>query len=195
MERMACDDEAAIRAARVISRGGVVVFPTDTVYGVGCDPYNSGAVKRVYDIKGRDPSKAFPVLARSTDVARSVAKMDSAASLLASRFWPGSLTMILEVTDRGLEKSLGLCGRIAIRVPAGRCVGLILQKCGMVVGTSANTSGRMSPADPADVSLECDLFLDGGVIPGGRESTIVDATKNDVAIIRQGIITREMMSL
>ena len=183
--REACGPESTARAARIILDGGVVAFPTDTVYGLGCDPYNREAVDRIYHIKRRDRSKPLPVLACDADTASGISRMGAGAARLAARHWPGPLTMILEVTDRALAASMCLEDGVAVRVPGGACAPALLEGCGMVVGTSANVSGEPSPVRAEDVRIECDLLLDGGIC-GGMPSTIVDARIDPVKLVRRG---------
>ncbi len=193
MNRVHCNSQGVAQAAQIISEGGTAVFPTDTVYGIGCDPYNRDAVRRIYSIKHRNTSKALPVLAYSTDMIWQIAEESHTAHTLATKFWPGALTMILDVKDSLLEESLNLDGRIALRVPAGRCIRALLRKCGMVVGTSANQSGAPSPVNPDCISVSCDIMLDGGTISGGQESTIVSVTRERMTIVREGAISRETL--
>ena len=184
-----CNAESARRAAEMLRAGGVVAFPTDTVYGVGCDPYNADAVRRVYRIKGRDASKPLPVLVRSAEVARGIGRMGDEAAALASRHWPGPLTIIVEVTDRALAGSMGLPGSVAVRVPGGRCISRLLDMCDMVTGTSANRSGEPSPVRAADVTIRCDMVLDGGAAPRGAESTILDGRPGGgLRVVRRGAL-------
>lgn len=188
MQRAKCGSESVKRAARIIQDGGVVVFPTDTVYGVGCDPYNYDAVRRIYDIKGRDLSKPLPVLVKSVEVARCIGHMRVDATRLAAQHWPGPLTIIIEIADKRLASSMGLDGSVGVRVPSGRCIDMLLDTCGMVVGTSANASGRTSPPSPDDIEIDCDMLLDGGVV-SGTESTIVDArVDGNTSIVRRGVL-------
>ncbi len=191
MNRVPCGPQTAARAASLISKGGVAVFPTDTVYGLGCDPYSGAAVRRIYRIKGREASKPLPVLARSRREVERIAGMGTVAGELADRFWPGPLTMVLNLLDPALESSMGLDGRIAVRVPSGRCIGMLLERCGLLVGTSANPSGAAPPTDPDDVSVDCDIMLDGGTASGGRESTIVDICGGSVSVVRLGAVSEE----
>lgn len=195
MEAVACGPEAVSRAAKLVRSGGVVVFPTDTVYGIGCDPYNAAAVRRIYRIKGRTPSKPLPVLARTRADARRIADMNQVASGLAERFWPGPLTMILGLRDARLAEAMGLDGRVAVRVPGGRCVGMLLEACGFLVGTSANPSGSEAPGDPGSVLVEADMLLDGGAIAGGQESTIVNVSDGGVEVVRAGALSRDELGL
>ena len=191
MERVPCDPAGAAAAARVIGRGGVVVYPTDTVYGLGCDPYDAEAVRRVFRIKGRDWAKPFPVLARSSEAASRVADLGPAAERLASVFWPGRLTMVLRLRDASLREPMGLGRTVAVRVPGGACVQAILAECDLIVGTSANASGSPPTRDPSDLlELGCDLLVDGGLSPG-TESTIVDVSAGTVRYLREGAVARE----
>ena len=117
-----CDDKGIAEASDTIRDGGVVIFPTDTVYGIGCDPYDEKAVEKIYKIKSRDSSKPLPVLVHSMEVASKIAEFDKHSEKLARNFWPGPLTLILKLTDKRLVKSLNIDKKIALRVPNNRCV-------------------------------------------------------------------------
>ena len=195
MNRVPCAPQTVAKAASLISKGGVAVFPTDTVYGLGCDPYSGAAVRRVYRIKGREASKPLPVLARSRREVERIADMDVVARELADEFWPGPLTMVLNLLDSALEASMGLNDRIAVRIPSGRCIGMLLERCGLLVGTSANPSGITPPTDPDSVSVDYDIMLDGGTTSGGLESTIVDVCGGRVSVIRLGAVSEEELRL
>ncbi|MCE2498254.1 MAG: threonylcarbamoyl-AMP synthase [Nitrosopumilaceae archaeon] len=191
--RVACDGDGIAAAARLIRDGGVIIFPTDTVYGIGCDPYNARAVRRIYNIKLRERTKPLPVLVDSAMTARRISVMDDeTVQRMASRFWPGPLTMILDVRDRRLAESLNLDGRgggIALRVPAHKCAQMLLGSCRMIAGTSANMSGAGSTGDPdacAGAMKGYDMILDGGVIRDPAESTVVDARGGRITMIREG---------
>lgn len=188
-DTMLCEPRAIGRAADTIRDGGVVVFPTDTVYGVGCDPYNVDAVRRIYTIKGRKASNPMPVLVSSIDVASGIGNISPDARNLASKYWPGPLTLVVEVTDDALAASLGLAGSVAVRVPGGRCISTLLDMCRIIVGTSANRSGEPSPLRADDVTIECDVLLDDGVASCGFESTIIDARpRGGMRVIRHGAL-------
>jgi len=192
MYRVRCDDSGISRAARAVRDGGVVIFPTDTVYGIGCDPYNAEAVGRVYEIKSRDFSKPLPVLVDSIRTALLVSSMDDVSMRIAERFWPGPLTIILDVTDQALTKSLRLeQGRdgIALRIPSHACTRRLLDACRMIAGTSANLSGAGSTGDPdvcADSMSGYDVMLDGGMIDNPAESTVIDARMGRIEMVREG---------
>ena len=192
---VSCDKAGIETASGIINGGGVAVFPTDTVYGLGCDPYAVAAVQRIYDIKSRDITKALPVLTSSVETAEKIVWFDDCTKKIVQKFWPGPLTVILKVTNEKIKKSLGLHDKIAIRVPDHKCTLEILQRCDFLVGTSANLSGDASYTDPKKcmASLQgFDVFVDGGVIRGRGESTIIEVEGRDkVKIIREGSLTKD----
>ena len=189
--RIPCDRRGIASAVQTLKRGGVIIFPTDTVYGIGCDPYKEHAVKRIYEIKSRESKKPLPILVDSANTAKKIAIMGSKAAKIAERFWPGSLTMILDITDHILAKSLqlGHGDGIALRVPAQECILEMLKSCKMIAGTSANISGAGSTGDPsvcAESMSGYDMILDGGVISDPVESTILDARGDRISMVRRG---------
>ena len=104
-------------AYQTIKQGGIVIFPTDTVYGIGCDPYNKNSVSLLYIIKNREKTKPVPVLVYSKKELEKIAEFNPLATKIAEKFWPGPITMILDVKDADIQKSLGLGKKIAVRVP------------------------------------------------------------------------------
>ncbi len=171
-----------------------MAFPTDTVYGIGCDPFNKNAIKKIYKIKGREESKRLPVLGFSIFEISKIALFDEISRKLASKFWPGPLTLILSVRDAKIADSLCLDGKIAVRIPAHPCVLSLLQECKLLVGTSANRSGQKPSADAADLAENLsgyDILLDGGRISNPIESTIVELVGNRFHIVRQGKISEK----
>ena len=188
MERVACDARGVGIAVNTLRGGGIVAYPTDTVYGIGCDPYDAAAVRRIYRIKGRDPAKPLPVLARSLRDVSEVARVTPAAGRLAAALWPGRLTIILRLEDRALGDSMGLGDTLAVRVPGGACAQAILSEFPYLVGTSANLSGQAPAQSPEDLQgIECDVLVDGGRT-GGGESTLVDASGETVRQLRAGAV-------
>ena len=173
-------EAAAAAAARSLSRGGLVAFPTETVYGLGADATNPAAIARLYQAKGRP---AFnPLIAHVGDIAAAqlIARFDDAAMALAEAFWPGPLTLVLPKTDGCAVADLATAGldTIAIRIPAHPVARDILRLFGRpVAAPSANLSGHVSPTTAAhvesDLSGRIDLIVDGGPVAVGVESTIV----------------------
>ena len=189
-----CDDEGIEQASKIIEDGGIVVFPTDTVYGIGCNPYNKESAKKVYEIKSRDFSKPFPVLVYSKEIASQIAEFDEISEKLVEEFWPGQLTILLKLKDTKLKESLNLSDKIALRVPNHKCTLALLEKCHYLIGTSANVSGQPSFFDPAECikSVEnYDVFVDGGTITSKGESSIIQIEDGEIKIIREGSLSKE----
>ncbi len=196
---VSCDHAGIIATSKIIKNGGVVIFPTDTVYGIGCDPFNEMAVRKIYKIKGRQASKQLPVLGLSIFELSKIAIFDELSRKFASKFWPGPLTLILDVKEEKIAKSLGLDEKIAVRVPNHPCTLEILKECKLLVGTSANLSGQLPASDVAEILEKLDgydILLDGGNIQNPVESTILQVTENKFHIVRKGKISeKELLRL
>ena len=189
-----CDKEGIEKASQIINQGGIAVFPTDTVYGIGCNPYNKDAVRKIYEIKSRDISKPFPVLAYSKEIVERIAVFDELAKKIVEKFWPGSLTVILKLTDESLKRTLNVTDKIAVRVPNHKCTLELLKKCNFLVGTSANISGHSSFTDPDECLKNIqkyDVFVNGGTISSKSESTIIEIKDKEIKIIREGSLSHE----
>ena len=192
--KVKCDFEGIEYAVKAISDGKVIIFPTDTVYGIGCDPFNDKAVESIYKIKQRDASKLFPILGYSKDDLESIVELNERHKKIIAKFWPGPLTIITKIKNEKLKNSLKLQEKIAVRIPQNDCVLEILKKCKFLVGTSANISGQKSFVEPEECFeqfKEIPVFVDGGKIISSGESTIMELDKNGVNIIREGKITKE----
>jgi len=192
--KVSCNEEGIEKASQIVSRGGIVIFPTDTVYGIGCNPYNKEAVKKIYKIKSRDIMKSVPVLTYSIETAEKIVEFDQFTKKIVEKFWPGPLTVILKVTDKKIKESLNLENKIAIRVPDHKCTLELLKKCNFLVGTSANISGDAPYTDPDKClkNLEnYDVFVDGGIITSKGESTIIEIENEQIKIIREGSLTKD----
>jgi L-threonylcarbamoyladenylate synthase len=189
-----CTDDAVTRCASVIRGGGVVVFPTDTIYGIGCDPYNDQAVDRIFAIKGRDEKKPLPVLAYNMTDAEKIISLGSTGTILAKKYWPGALTIVAPIKDAKISRRVTAgSSSLAVRVPANKCVLSLLERCRYLVGTSANPSGGRPPNSAQEVlesSLKgYDALLDGGPVEKGIESTIVDVTDGtSPKVLREGAV-------
>ena len=190
--------EAAIReAARTLAQGGLVAFPTETVYGLGADATNPAAIARLYQAKGRP---AFnPLISHVGDLAsaRAIGRFDAAAIALAEAFWPGPLTLVVPRAEACEVAELATAGleTIAIRVPAHDVARAILREfAGPVVAPSANLSGHVSPTTAAHVQSDLggriDLIVDGGAVEVGVESTIVGCFEAPM-LLRPGGLPRE----
>ena len=192
--KVECNEEGIEKTSQIIKEGGIVVFPTDTVYGIGCNPYNENSVKKIYEIKSREKIKALPVLAYSIDIVKKIVVIDKFTENILQKNWPGPLTLILELKDQELKKSLNLQNKIAVRIPDSDCTLKLLEKCELVVGTSANISGNASYTDPNNCIKNIknyDLFLNGGTITSKGESTIIEIKNEAIKIIREGALKME----
>jgi len=192
--KVKCDQEGIEKALEVINNGGIVVYPTDTAYGIGCNPFNKKAVKKIYDIKSRDNSKPLPVLAYSIEIVKRIAVLDEKVEKIVKKFWPGPLTIIVKLIDKNLKKSLCLNDKIAIRIPNHKCTLELLKRCNFLVGTSANISGHASFTNPDECFRNIenyDIFVDGGIITSKTESTIIEVENEKIEIIREGLLSKQ----
>jgi L-threonylcarbamoyladenylate synthase len=192
--KVSCNKEGIEKASEIINDGGIVIFPTDTVYGIGCNPYNKESVKKIYKIKSRDIKKSVPVLTYSIETAKKIVEFDQFTEKIVKKFWPGPLTVILKVTDKKIKESMNLENKIAIRIPDHKCTLELLKKCNFLIGTSANISGDLPHTDPEKClkKLETyDVFVDGGIITSKGESTIIEIENEQIKIIREGSLTED----
>lgn len=188
------------RAGSIIRDGGLVAFPTETVYGLGGDALNPESSKKIYAAKGRPSDNPLIVhVADMESVADIVKEIPQAARKLADAFWPGPLTMIMNKSDKVPYETTGGLDTVAIRMPNNKiALELIRQSGGYIAAPSANTSGRPSPTVARycveDLSGKIEMIIDGGQVGIGLESTIVDLTSGTPMILRPGYITKEMLS-
>ena len=182
------------RAIEILKAGGVIAFPTDTVYGLGGDVFNIEAAERIYRVKQRPRHLPLPVLlADPTQMAAIVDSVPGIAQFLVKRFWPGGLTLVLPKRSSLPDIITAGGDKVAVRVP-GHVVPLALIR-GLgapIIGTSANVSDKPSPVTTEEVEQQLggqiDLIIDMGKCAGGLESTVVDVTGGTPVILRQGII-------
>lgn len=183
-------------AADLLRGGHLVVFPTDTVYGIGCDPYNIAALDHIYEAKGRPAQKAIPLLLSGPGDLREVtAALDPCAQKLAAAFWPGALTLVVE-RNMSLPAQLGSGNTIAVRVPNHDGLRSLLAACGGALAvTSANRSGEPDALDaPKAADYLGDsvaLYVGDGPSSGGQPSTIVSCVNGRPEILRQGSISAQ----
>ena len=185
------------RGISVLRQGGLVAFPTDTVYGLGACASLRQAVERVYRVKGRPRNMAFPLLLAHTSQIGEVAdSVPQIAWLLVRNFLPGALTLVLHKSSSVLDVITGGGMTVAVRIPAHPVPVALVEGLGTpIVGTSANLSGKPSALTADEVYSQLgdkiDLVIDGGRCPGGRESTVVDVTGEAPVVLREGAISRE----
>jgi len=183
------------RALEILLAGGLVAFPTDTVYGVGALAFDGKAVESIYAAKERPIEKAIPVLIGDMNELDEVAlDISHVVRELAVRFWPGPLT-ILVPKKPGLPESVSATSTVGVRVPDHDIARALLRAAGPMAVTSANLSGRASPTTAEEVLAQLggriELIIDGGKTPGGMPSTLVDCTGDEIRVLREGPITEE----
>ncbi len=195
-----CNNSDAIRtAADILRRGGLVAFPTETVYGLGGDALDPSASARIYAAKGRPSDNPLIVhIADKKDVRELAEEVPPKAEMLIEAFWPGPLTIILKKKPLVPDATTGGLDTVAIRMPSHPAAMEMIRQAGVYVAApSANRSGRPSPTTAShvaeDLSGEIDMILDGGPVGIGIESTIVDLTEEIPMILRPGFITRAML--
>ncbi len=187
------------RAADILRRGGVVAFPTETVYGLGANGLDERSVAAIYQAKGRPADNPLILhIANARDVEKLAREIPPCAKLLMDTYWPGPLTIILKRTQVVPDCTTAGLDTVAIRLPASRIARELIHLAGIpVAAPSANTSGRPSPTNAADVRVDMDgridAILDAGPCDIGVESTVVDCTTPVPAILRPGGITLEML--
>lgn len=193
------DEEEIRRAGNILKEGGLVAFPTETVYGLGGNALDAQASAKIYAAKGRPSDNPLIVHIADWDaIYKIVSEIPPEAKKLANAFWPGPLTMILKKSDAVPMATTGGLNTVAIRMPSNEVArALIRAGGGYVAAPSANTSGRPSPTCAAhvaqDLSGKIEMIIDGGSVDIGLESTIVDLTEGKPTILRPGYINQEML--
>jgi L-threonylcarbamoyladenylate synthase len=202
MRRVAIDARqpataALAEAVAILQAGGVVAMPTDTLYGLAADPFSSEAVARVFAVKGRSTDRAMPLVAADVDqVVNQLGPLSELAQRLASKYWPGPLTLLVARPSSIPADVAGGRTEIGVRVPAHAVTRELCRVSGrLLTATSANLSGAPPSNDPDDIERALrtgvDLLLDAGRTPGGPPSTIVDVTGREVRLVRAGAIAWE----
>lgn len=193
------DMEAIRRGGEILKEGGLVAFPTETVYGLGGDALNPRASMKIYAAKGRPSDNPLIVhIAEMDKLAPIVSEIPQKAKLLAEKYWPGPLTMILPKSNLVPQETTGGLCSVAVRFPSDKIAQELIKAAGgYVAAPSANTSGRPSPTTAQHVEEDLgdgiDMIIDGGQVGIGLESTIVDFTEEIPVVLRPGYISLEML--
>jgi len=182
-------------ALNILRTGGLVAFPTDTVYGLGCLAFDGKAVESIYIAKDRLAEKAIPILVGEImDTEKIVNEFPPIARILALRFWPGPLTCILPKKPT-LPEAVSATSTIGVRIPDQVAARVLLRAAGPMAVTSANISGQPSPSTAEDVFEQLNgripLIIDNGRTPGGIPSTVIDCLSDEIKIIREGPISAD----
>ena len=177
-------------AIKTLSGGKLVAFPTDTVYGIGCDPFNEGAIEKLYEVKGRSKTKSIPVLVSSIEKAEELGEITPTCKKLLEKHWPGALTVVVK-QKADFPSNISQDKTVALRMPDNP---LALQLIEAVGGALATTSANITDEKPATTYEEAqkifpDIFvIDGGITPGGIASTVVDCQSDTMQVLRDGPI-------
>lgn len=193
------DDKSLSESRSIISMGGAVAFPTETVYGLGANAFDTSAVNKIFEIKGRPNDNPLIVhVHKDFDISELVEEVPDYAKKLAKKFLPGPLTFIYK--SKGKVSPAVCCGlnTVAIRIPSHEGAQTFLKYVGLpIAAPSANISKHVSPTSAqhvfSDLNGKIEIILDGGVCQGGIESTVLDCTGDIPVILRSGLITREMI--
>lgn len=193
------DEEGIRRAGDILKKGGLVAFPTETVYGLGADALDEKASAKIYQAKGRPSDNPLIIhISKWEDIERIAVDIPAEAKALADAFWPGPLTMILKKSEQVPDGTTGGLPTVAIRMPDHAIARALIEAGGgYIAAPSANTSGRPSPTAAEHVAEDMDgvidMIVDGGEVSIGLESTIVDLTEGVPTILRPGYINQEML--
>ena len=195
VDRAAPQRDAIQEAATWILEGGVVAIPTDTLYGLACDPFRADGVARLFAVKGRAGDQPLPLIAAdAAQIAAHLGAMPPLGRRLAERFWPGPLTLVVNAPAALVRDVTGGTGTVGVRVPADHVARAIAAAAGRpITATSANVSGGPPTSDPGTVERtlgdRIDLLIDTGATRGGAASTIVDVTSAEPRLVRAGAIS------
>ena len=194
------DEELLRRAGQILKDGGLVAFPTETVYGLGGDALNPESSRKIYAAKGRPSDNPLIVhISKWEDIYPIVGEVTEEAELIAGAFWPGPLTMILPKSDKVPCETTGGLRTVAVRMPSHKIARRLIECAGgYIAAPSANASGKPSPTKARyvveDMDGKIDMIIDGGEVGIGLESTIIDLTVSPPQILRPGFITQQMLS-
>jgi L-threonylcarbamoyladenylate synthase len=195
-EILSIDDPNAIpRALSVLQSGGLIAFPTDTVYGLAAATFSSASVEKLFTAKTRETAKAIAVLVGDISQLDLITTgLTDAARRLAARFWPGALTLVIPKHPI-LPVIISPYPSVGVRMPNHPFAIMLLRRVGPLATTSANRSGAANASTPAEVLEQLggriDLLLDGGICPGGIPSTVVDCTQDPPVMLRAGAVSAD----
>jgi L-threonylcarbamoyladenylate synthase len=195
-------DAAAAKAAAVVAEGGIIVYPTDTLYGIGVNALDTAALARLTGLKGREAGKPYSMLVPDTESMEQYGGMTDAARKLAEKFLPGALTLVIP-SKENVPKEMTLDGNVSFRIPDNAFThALSMMSEFPVTSTSANLAGKPTPATIPEIIMQfgsrikgIDLFIDDGPRAGGTPSTVILCVGDTPKILREGAISRETLGL
>lgn len=188
------DHKEKVKAAEIIKSGGIIAFRTDTFYGLGVDPFNASAVRKIFELKGREEGKPIPLLISDYHLVKQfLAETNENFAALSQRFWPGPLTLIGKARENLPQELTAGTGTLGLRLPSDDRVRVLVRACGgALTATSANPSGRPPARNAQEVAeyfdKKVDLIVDDGEVSATEPSTVVDVTTSEPRIVRQGAL-------
>jgi L-threonylcarbamoyladenylate synthase len=189
MERLKFDEKSLKKAIEILKSGGVVIFPTETVYGIGALADKEEAIKRIFKIKNRPEDKPLQILIANLEQAKDLAQeIKGKSEELAKKYWPGPLTLVLKKKSSVSDLITASKETVGLRMPAQDWLLKLISKVGPLAASSANLSGETDPSSALEVTIEADLLLDGGKCKLGQASTVVDVSVDPPLILREGRI-------
>jgi L-threonylcarbamoyladenylate synthase len=192
-------EETRTRAAHVIAAGGVIAFRTDTFYGLGADPFNREALRRVNNLKGRDGGKPIlVVISEAAEAARFIADKSTLFNSISARHWPGALTLVVKAKPQVPDELTAGSGTIGLRLPDDERVRAFIRSCnGALTATSANLAGeppaRTAQAVSQSFPTGLDLIVDGGASRGDKPSTVLDLSGERARLLREGAVSKSAL--
>lgn len=202
LRRLPDGAEGRAEAARALEAGGIVAFPTDTVYGIAVALGTAGGIERLFAAKQRPPDRAIALLVADEEQAAGIGELNAPATALARGFWPGGLTLVVprrgDVELPAALTGVGVIATVGLRVPDHEAPRALARAVGPLPTTSANRSGEPEARDADELEAQLggalDLILDGGPAAGGPASTVVDTTTDPLRILREGAISAEAIN-
>ena len=164
MNIVKCDKNGITEIVDAYENGQIIAYPTDTVYGIGCNPFNKHSISKIYDLKKREGNKRFPILGFSKKELKKIVEFNIIAEKISDKFWPGQITLLLPIKKEMTEK-ISNNGKLAVRVPNNECILSILEQCKIIIGTSANISGEKSILNSDEFKTKMpgiDVLVNGG---------------------------------
>ena len=194
-------DDSINNAAKILQSGGVIVYPTDTLYGLGANALNEDAILKIFKIKKQDRNKPISVIVKDIEMARRIACIDSKVEKILERIWPGQITVVLRKKDIIPYVLTGNSETVAVRIPDNKFISALMKKIDFpVTATSANISGENNLLNAEEIiekfsenRIKPDLFINAGEIKNPTASTIIDLTTAIPKILRVGIVGKEKM--
>jgi L-threonylcarbamoyladenylate synthase len=188
------DEQALHVAARIIMQGGIAIYPTETVYGIGVRFDDQQALQRLFELKNRDQHKpVLLLLSRADDLARISSQIPPETQILTERFWPGPLTLVVPAAENLSDLVTGGGQTVGCRVSSSPAAARLMSACGIpITSTSANLSGGANPTSISEISADilekADIVIDAGPSPGSTPSTVYDISQKPFRLVRAGVI-------